>query len=33
MNPVYIGTSGWVYKGWEKTFYPEDITAKEHLEF
>ncbi|HEY9508535.1 MAG TPA: DUF72 domain-containing protein [Verrucomicrobiae bacterium] len=33
MNPVYIGTSGWVYKGWEKTFYPEDITTKEHLEF
>jgi uncharacterized protein YecE (DUF72 family) len=33
MNPVYIGTSGFVYKGWEKTFYPEDISAKEHLEF
>lgn len=33
MNPVYIGTSGWVYKGWEKAFYPEDIPAKQHLEF
>lgn len=33
MNPVYIGTSGFVYKGWEKTFYPEDISAREHLEF
>lgn len=33
MNPVYIGTSGFIYKGWEKTFYPEDIPAREHLEF
>jgi uncharacterized protein YecE (DUF72 family) len=33
MNQVYIGTSGWVYKGWEKTFYPEDISGKQHLEF
>jgi uncharacterized protein YecE (DUF72 family) len=33
MGPVYIGTSGFVYKGWEKMFYPEDISAKEHLEF
>jgi uncharacterized protein YecE (DUF72 family) len=33
MSPVYIGTSGWVYKGWQKTFYPEDISASEHLEF
>jgi uncharacterized protein YecE (DUF72 family) len=33
MGKVYIGTSGWIYKGWEKTFYPEDISGKEHLEF
>lgn len=32
-NRVYIGTSGWVYKSWEKSFYPEHITGKEHLEF
>ena len=25
MSPVYIGTSGWSYKGWEKTFYPRDV--------
>jgi uncharacterized protein YecE (DUF72 family) len=33
MTQVYIGTSGWIYKGWEKTFYPEDISGKEHLAF
>ncbi|SRR5581483_1251823 len=22
---IYIGTSGWIYKGWAKTFYPENI--------
>ena len=24
---IYIGTSGWIYKGWAKTFYPADIPA------
>ena len=30
---VYIGTSGWVYKGWNKTFYPEDLPAKDQFRF
>jgi uncharacterized protein YecE (DUF72 family) len=30
---VYIGTSGWSYKGWEKSFYPPDVPAKRHFEF
>ncbi|HYG22888.1 MAG TPA: DUF72 domain-containing protein [Verrucomicrobiae bacterium] len=33
MNPIYIGTSGWIYKSWNKTFYPDDIRSREHLEF
>ena len=24
---IYIGTSGWIYKGWAKTFYPAEIPA------
>src|ERR1043166_1698416 len=30
---VYIGTSGWVYKGWQKEFYPAEIPARAQLEF
>jgi uncharacterized protein YecE (DUF72 family) len=33
MNRVYIGTSGWVYKEWQKHFYPEDVPAKRQFEF
>ncbi len=33
MENVFIGTSGWSYKSWEKTFYPENIPANRHLEF
>jgi uncharacterized protein YecE (DUF72 family) len=33
MGKVYIGTSGWVYKEWQKHFYPADIPAKEHFQF
>jgi uncharacterized protein YecE (DUF72 family) len=33
MNKVYIGTSGWVYKEWQKHFYPEDVPAKRQFEF
>jgi uncharacterized protein YecE (DUF72 family) len=33
MNQVYIGTSGWVYKEWQKHFYPEDVPAKRQFEF
>src|SRR5947207_2476123 len=33
MKQVYIGTSGWSYKGWEKTFYPRQTPAARHFEF
>ncbi len=33
MKPVYIGTSGWSYKGWEKTFYPLEIPKIRHFEY
>lgn len=33
MGKVYIGTSGWVYKEWQKHFYPEDLPAKRQFEF
>lgn len=33
MGKVYIGTSGWVYKGWQKHFYPADISAREHFQY
>ena len=33
MKPIYIGTSGWIYKSWREAFYPEDIPAREHLDF
>ncbi|WP_159799145.1 DUF72 domain-containing protein [Flavobacterium sp. MK4S-17] len=28
---VYIGTSGWQYKHWRGTFYPDDIKVKDHF--
>src|SRR5438105_1023716 len=33
MKHVYIGTSGWSYKGWEKTFYPKETAVAEHFQF
>src|SRR3954463_6894193 len=33
MKRVYIGTSGWVYKEWQKHFYPEDVPAKRQFHF
>src|SRR3989440_12369126 len=33
MKYVYIGTSGWSYKGWEKTFYPKQTAVAEHFHF
>lgn len=32
-NKIYIGTSGWVYKDWEKIFYPKDLHSDDHLKF
>jgi uncharacterized protein YecE (DUF72 family) len=33
MNKVYIGTSGWSYKGWEKAFYPHDLPKTQQFQF
>jgi uncharacterized protein YecE (DUF72 family) len=33
MKHVYIGTSGWSYKGWQKNFYPKDVPAARHFDF
>ena len=31
MDRVFIGTSGWIYKDWAGSFYPQD--CREHLEY
>jgi uncharacterized protein YecE (DUF72 family) len=31
MERLFVGTSGWMYKGWAGTFYPEGLPAREHL--
>jgi uncharacterized protein YecE (DUF72 family) len=28
---LYIGTSGWTYKGWRGSFYPDEVPAKNWL--
>ncbi len=33
MAMAYIGTSGWVYKSWDKFFYHGDVPAKEQFQF
>ncbi len=33
MREIYIGTSGWSYKSWEKSFYPHTLPATRHFEF
>jgi uncharacterized protein YecE (DUF72 family) len=33
MEPVYIGTSGWSYKDWGKTFYPKKLPKKSHFDY
>jgi len=30
---LFTGTSGWVYKGWAGSFYPEGLSPRKHLEF
>ncbi len=32
MNPVRVGCSGWVYKDWRETFYPEKLPQRLWLE-
>lgn len=33
MAEVWIGTSGWSYKGWGKQFYPSDLPEREWLSY
>ena len=33
MGRLFVGTSGWVYKGWAGAFYPEGLPARQHLQF
>jgi uncharacterized protein YecE (DUF72 family) len=30
---VFIGTSGWSYKSWEKAFYPDEMPRRRHFEY
>ena len=30
---IHIGTSGWSYKHWRGTFYPQEIKVKEHFNY
>jgi uncharacterized protein YecE (DUF72 family) len=32
-HKIYIGTSGWSYKHWRGTFYPEAIKVKNHFPY
>src|SRR5215217_8143729 len=33
MKRVYIGTSGWSYKSWDKAFYSETVPKQRQFEF
>ena len=33
MHRVFIGTSGWSYKSWDKTFYPREVPKARQFEF
>lgn len=33
MSAVFIGISGWRYKGWRGVFYPQDLNQKEELHY
>ena len=33
MSAIEIGISGWSYKGWRGTFYPEKLSPKKELEY
>lgn len=30
---IHIGTSGWSYKHWRGTFYPQEIKIKDHFNY
>src|SRR5215218_7570510 len=31
--PLFIGTSGWLYRHWRETFYPRGVPQREWLEY
>src|SRR5207253_4009137 len=33
VGKIFIGTSGWSYKSWEKDFYPEKLPKNRQFEF
>ena len=33
MGKLFVGTSGWVYKGWAGTFYPTSLPKSRQIEF
>jgi uncharacterized protein YecE (DUF72 family) len=33
MEGLFVGTSGWIYKGWAGTFYPSDLKRTEELSY
>ena len=33
MERLFVGTSGWIYKGWAGSFYPEGLPSREHLAY
>ena len=33
MSHLFAGTSGWNYKNWRGSFYPEDLSPKKYLSF
>ena len=33
MKGVFVGTSGWIYKGWAGTFYPPSVKGAAQLEY
>ena len=33
MERIYIGTSGWVYKGWSGAFYPKGLRQADHFAY
>lgn len=32
-HKIHIGTSGWSYKHWRGTFYPQEIKVKDHFAY
>lgn len=32
-HKIYIGTSGWSYKHWKGTFYPESVKVKDQFAY